>query len=288
MLSIQLQDRIRKNLDKMSQRAQRVARFVLEKPEDMALLPAAQVAERLDVSESTVTRFATQLGYKSYPAFRRDLQSEIRRHLEPLQRLEIASQERKQSIRPYSQLFQQDIEDILRTERGISPGMMDRASTLISNAHTIYVVGLRASFCLAHSLYIQLQQLLGNVVLVDTVAGDALECMQNIGVQDVLISVSFPRHVLLTIAAMKYAHEAGAKTIAITDGPLSPTATLADVLFPVHMSVLGTSMSLTSGLSLINVLCSEVVIKNRGRAAKNLAARERLLKFHQVHQAKKD
>ncbi|OZI34782.1 hypothetical protein CAL29_15035 [Bordetella genomosp. 10] len=283
MLTSQLNDRIRKNLDNMSDGARAVAHFVLEKPEDVAMLPAARVAERLGVSESTVTRFAVLLGYKGYPAFRRDLQSDIRRHLEPLQRLAISSRERQQDVRPYSQLFHQDIEDILRTERGISPALMDRAVDIISNARTIYIMGLRTTFCLAHSLYFQLHQMLGNAVLMDAVAGEALEPIQNIGVQDVLIGISFPRHARLTVAAMQYAHEANAKLIAITDGPLSPTAAVADVLLPVHTSVLSTATSLTGGLSLVNALCSEVLIRNRKRAAKNLADVERLFKFSQVH-----
>ncbi|WP_157929693.1 MurR/RpiR family transcriptional regulator [Orrella dioscoreae] len=283
MLSSQLNDRIRKNLENMSEGARAVAQFVLEKPEDVAMLPAARVAERLGISESTVSRFAVLLGYAGYPAFRRDLQSDIRRHLEPLQRLKFTAPDRERSGRPYSQLFHQDIEDILRTERGIPPASMDQAVDIVSNARTIYIIGLRTSLCLAHSLYFQLQQMLGNVVLLDALGGETLEPLRNIGLQDVLIGISFPRHARLTVAAMQYAHEAHAKLIAITDGPMSPTANLADVLFSVHTSVLSTATSLTSGLSLINAICSEVLIKNRKRAAKNLAEVERMFRYSQIH-----
>lgn len=283
MLSSQLSERIRKNIDKMSDGARAVAEFVLSRPEDVALLPAARVAEKLDVSESTVTRFAVLLGYKGYPAFRRDLQSDIRRQLAPLQRLALNTYDAADPQRSYARMFHHDIENILRTERNLATADIDRAVELISNARTIYVVGLRTSFGLAHTLYFQLQQMLGNVVLFDTARGEGLDELRGVGLQDLLISISFPRHTALTVAASHYVHERQARIIAISDGPLSPTATDADILFSVNTSVVNVATSLTAALSLINAICSEVLITNRERVARNLAEVEDILAQSKVH-----
>jgi DNA-binding MurR/RpiR family transcriptional regulator len=283
MQGSQLSDRIRKSIDKMSDGARAVAEFVLACPEDVAMLPAARVAERLGVSESTVTRFAVLLGYKGYPAFRRDLQSDIRRHLAPLQRLELNTRETEDHQRSYARMFHHDIENILRTERNLTPADIDRAVALISNARTIYVTGLRASFGLAHSLYFQLQQMLGNVVLFDTARGEGLDDLLGIGLQDLMISVSFPRHAALTVAAVHYARDRHAKMIAITDGPLSPIAADADILFSVNTSVLNVATSLTGALALVNAICAEVLVTNRERVARNLADVEETLLRAKIH-----
>ncbi|MBV7482985.1 MurR/RpiR family transcriptional regulator [Bordetella sp. BOR01] len=283
MLSSQLSERIRKNIENMSEGARVVAEFVLARPEDVAMLPAARVAEKLDVSESTVMRFAVLLGYKGYAAFRRDLQSDIRRQLAPLQRLALDKQESKDSQRPYARMFHQDIENILRTERNLTTGDIDRAVDLICNAQRIFVVGVRSSYGLAHTLCFQLQQMLGNVVLLNTVGGDALDDLRGIGLQDLLITISFPRHAALTVAATRYARERNARIIAITDSALSPTAVDADILFPVNTSVLSIATSLTGAMSLVNAISSEILVTNRSRVAKNLADVEEILSHSKVH-----
>ena len=279
----QLSERIRRNLDRMSDGARRVAEFVLERPEDVAMLPAARVAERLGISESTVTRFAVLLGYKGYPAFRRELQSDVRRSLMPLQRLALPHESELAKRKTVSAVVRQDIENILRTEQNILEADLRRAVALISDARTIYVMGLRASFGLAHGLYFQLQQMLGNVVLCDTGRGEGLDALVGIGVQDVLICVSFPRHAVLTVAATQFAHERHARIIAITDGPLSPVAGRADVMFSISTSILNVTTSLAGGLSLANVLCAEVLLTNRERAARNLQNVEEALQAARLH-----
>lgn len=266
----QLSERIRRSIDKMSEGARAVAEFVLERPEDVAMLPAARVAERLGISESTVTRFAVLLGYKGYPAFRRDLQSDVRRNLMPLQRLALPDVPEHAPRRTLSAAFRQDIENILRTEQNVAEADLHRAVALLSNARIIHVVGLRASFGLAHTLYFQLQQMLGNVVLCDTNRGEGLDALVGIGVQDVVVCISFPRHATMTVAAAQFAHKRHAKVIAITDGPLSPIAAQAEILFSVNTSILNVTTSLAGGFSLINALCAEMLLMNRNRAARSL------------------
>lgn len=280
--SSEISDRIRRSLGKMSEGARRVAEFVMARPEDMAMLPAARVAERLGVSESTVTRFAALLGYQGYPALRRDLQSEIRRHLAPLQRLELNSR-RENKERSHFEVFQHDVESILRTERSLRLADLNHAVALISKARTVHVLGLRSSFGLAHSFAFQLDQMLGNAVLFDTARGASLEQLRGIGLQDLLVCVSFPRHPSLAVEALRYARSRGAKIIAVTDGPTSPIAADADVLLTVNTSVVNVSTSLTSCMSLLNAVSSEVLLTNSQRVATNFAALEEAMAQAHIH-----
>lgn len=267
----------------MSGGARSVAEFVLARPEDVAMLPAAQVAERLGVSGSTVIRFANLLGYDGYPAFRRDLQSEVRRHLAPLQRLDLSSKEAGDKHRPFSNAFQHDIESILRTQRNLATADMHRAVALISNARAIHVIGLRTSFGLAHWFGYQLNQMLGNVLIFDTAHGEGLEQLRYVGLQDLIVCISFPRHPILTVEAVRYASSRGAKMISVTDGPMSPVATDASILFTVSTSVVNVATSLTSCMSLLNVLSSEVLLMNRQRVANNFAMLEEAMLKARVH-----
>lgn len=279
----EITDRIRKSLGKMSGGARSVAEFVLARPEDVAMLPAAQVADRLGISESTVTRFAVLLGYKGYPALRRDSQSDVRRHLAPPQRLELISRSANDKQRSSSMVFQQDIESILRTERGLTTADMDNAVALISKAQTIHVIGLRSSFGLAHCFWFQLNQMLGNAVLFDTARGDSLEQLRCIGALDLVICISFPRHQTQAVEAVRYAHSRHAKIIAVTDGPMSLVAADADILFTVNTPIVNVLTSLSSCMSLLNAISSEVLLMNCQRAAKNLADLEHAMGQAKVH-----
>lgn len=277
MIATHLSERIRTRLDQMGEGARAIAEFAMTRSEDMALLPAAQVAQRLGLSESTVTRFAVLLGYDGYPAFRKELQNELRRHLAPPQRLQLESKVAKGQS-PVRGVFEQDVENILRTERDLTAAHLEQCCHVISSARRIYVVGLRASFGLAHSLYFQLDQMLGNVMLVDAPRGSALDQLRGIDVQDLVIVISFPRHPALTVAALKYARTRQAKAIAISDGPLSPIASDVDLLLTVSTSVGRVYTSLVGAFSLINALCSELAVRNRKRVSANLAAVEEALK----------
>ena len=284
MDSTPLADRIRARMDKMGEGTRAIAEFAMSRPEDIALLPAAKVGEMLGVSESTVTRFAVLLGYDGYPAFRRELQNDLRRHLAPPQRLQLPSGTGKGASGTHG-VFQQDVDNILRTERNLSEADVVRCCKLVAAARRIYVVGLRSSFGLAHAMYFQVHQMLGNVVLVDASRGEAPDQMRGIGVQDLLILVSFPRHVAAAVAALRYARSRSARVIAITDGPLSPIGADVDLLLSVSTSVLGVSTSLVGGLSLINAICAEVALRNKKRVAENLAAVEDALKLAGTHVA---
>ena len=253
-----------------------VAELILSHPEEVALLPAAQVATRLGLSESTVVRFATAIGYDGYPALRRELQDRMRRHLAPAQRLTRYADDPTRRT-PAAQSFADDLADVATTERGLTPADLAAAVDLISAARRTFVVGLRSSFVVAYTLYHHLRQTLGTVHLVDPARGESLDGLASLGRDDVLVAIGFPRYTRLTVRAARFAAEEGAKVISITDGPLSPLARHAAVLLAARSSNKNFANSNVGALALANALIAEITVKNRRRSVSALARMEKML-----------
>ena len=269
-------ERIRQASASLGGGGRTVAELILSHPEEVALLPAAQVAARLGLSESTVVRFAAAIGYDGYPALRRELQDRMRRHLAPAQRLtRYADDPTRQT--PAAQSFADDLADVAATERALAAGDLATAVQLISDARRIFVIGLRSSFVVAYTLYHHLNQTLGTVRLVDPARGEALDRLAGMEVGDVLVAIGFPRYTRLTVRAADFAAAEGAKVIAITDGPLSPLARHATVLLAARSSNKNFANSNVGALALANALIAEITVRNRGRALPALSRLERIL-----------
>ncbi len=274
-------ERIQRMTGRLKGGARKVAELVVASPQEVALSPAARVAELLGISESTVVRFATALGYDGYPALRRELQDLIRRNLDPAQRLnDFATGSHPQ--RPLHRSFKLDAENLATTERGVVAKDFEAAVSLISAARTIYIFGLRSSFGIAHTLSYLLHQTLGTAKLLDTARGELPDQLMDIGPRDVLIAISFPRYTRLIIETMDIAAARKARLVAITDGPLSPLAVRADVVLKASCAGSGFANSNVAALGVVNALVAEIAVRNQPRAVKVLAQLERTLREGEV------
>jgi DNA-binding MurR/RpiR family transcriptional regulator len=271
-----LSERIRQATGRLGDGARSVAELVLSRPEEVALLPAAKVAEQLGISESTVVRFATAIGFDGYPALRRALQDRVRRHLDPTQRLERYAG-RLKGRGAGTQSLLTDLDDLAATERDLPPAALADAVDRISEARQIYILGLRGSYGLAYTLYHYLNQTLRSVRLMEPGRGEAIEQLAHLDGRDLLIAISFPRYTRLTVQAMRLAAERGVGLIAITDGPLSPLAEHAAVTLSARCSSKAYANSNVGALGIINALVAEVAVKNRKQSIQSLARLETIL-----------
>jgi DNA-binding MurR/RpiR family transcriptional regulator len=270
-------ERIQRMTGRLKGGARKVAELVVASPEEVALSPAARVAERLGISESTVVRFATALGYDGYPALRRELQDLIRRNLDPAQRLtDFATGSHLQ--RPLHRSFKLDAENLAATERGVVAKDFAAAVSLISTARTVYIFGLRSSFGIAHTLSYLLHQTLGTARLLDAARGELPDQLMDIGPRDVFVAISFPRYTRLVIETMDIVAARKARLVAITDGPLSPLAARAEVVLKANCSGSGFANSNVAALGLVNALVAEIAVRNQPRTVKVLAQLERTLR----------
>ena len=239
-----------------------IANYILSQYEKAAFMTAQKLGKTVGVSESTVVRFASELGYDGYPALQRALQELMRSKLTAVQRIEVTSGQMN-SDDVLERVLDQDIERIRTTLAGISKADFQRAVDMIVSAKTIYIIGTRSSAAIATFLNYYLSLLFPQVKLVQsTTTSELFERIMRIDEKDVMIGISFPRYSKQTIKALKYASSNGAKVISITDATSSPLAKYADALLLARSDMASFVDSLVAPLSLINALIVAISIRN--------------------------
>ena len=235
-----------------------IANYIVEHYEKAAYMTAAKLGSLVSVSESTVVRFAIELGFGGYPEFQHALQDLVRTRLTSFQRLEVADN-RIGDGDLLSSVLLADAEKIRQTLDGIDRESFDGAVRDIVGARTIYIVGARSAAYLAGFLDHNLRMVFDNVKLIKTTSGSEIfEDIMNIGEDDVLIAVSFPRYSKRVINAVDYAKHMGAKVVTITDSAQSPIAPQASRLLIARSDMASFVDSLVAPLSIINAIAVSV------------------------------
>lgn len=253
--------RIQNNMSGFSKGQRLIAKYIMEHYDKVAFMTAARLGATVGVSESTVVRFAMEIGYSGYPELQRAMQEMIRNKLTSVQRMEVtANRIGENDI--LDSVFSQDMEIIRRTMEETSHENFYRAADAIAGARKIYVLGARSSLALATFLSYYLHLLFENVLLVQaTSEGEIFEQMIRIDENDVVIGISFPRYSRKAVKAMDFARKRGAKVVAITDSALSPLAEAADYLLLARSDIASIVDSLCAPLSLINALIVTIALK---------------------------
>lgn len=268
---------------KLSKGHKKIAEYIAENYDKAAFMTASKLGEKVGVSESTVVRFASILGFKGYPELQKELQRMIKSKLTAVQRMEV-SDSLVSDQNAVKKLMSADIELIRDTLENVSQSDFNEAVSAINNASRIYILGVRSSAALANFMYFYLNPVFENVVLVDTTsAGEMFEQMFRIGKNDVCVALSFPRYSNQTINALRFIGDRGSKIIAITDSSESPIAKLADILLVAKSSMVSVVDSLVAPLSLINALVASVTFSRREEAYNNFNELEHIWDEYQVY-----
>lgn len=232
----------------------RIGNFILESYDKAAFMTASKLGKTVNVSESTVVRFAAELGYDGYPNMQKSLQKMIRNRLTYIQRVEV-SNSRIGDQDVLTSVLQSDIEKIRLTLNEIDRTVFENATNAILNAKKIYIMGVRSSASIALFLSFYLNLIFDNVVMVGAGTGsEVYESLLHIGKEDVLIGVSYPRYSSRTVNAMTFARERSVTTIALTDSDMSPLVKAADYTLKARSDMASFVDSLVAPLSLVNAL----------------------------------
>ena len=252
---------IRQQMDGFSKGQKRIAEYILSDYDKAAFMTAAKLGKTAQVSESTVVRFATELGYGGYPAMQKALQELIRGRLTSVQRIRASEMEEGDLL---SRAMHRDVETINATIESIDRAAFANVVEKLLAAEHVYIVGVRSSAFLAGYLNFYLRLLMDNVILVHhSAAGEIYEQMVHIGPKDVLIAISFPRYSNMVIHAVDMACERGADVIAITDNGMSPLMPYAAEALFVQCEALSYVDSLAAPLSFLNALVLAVGYRRR-------------------------
>ena len=245
---------IQENMHTFSKGQKRIANFILDSYDKAAFMTASKLGKRVGVSESTVVRFAAELGYDGYPDMQRTLQKMIRSRLTSVQRIEVAN-ERLGDQDLLSMVLQSDIEKIRLTLEELDRGSFEKAVEAIVSARRIYIIGVRSSASIATFLAFYFNLIFDNVVEVTAnTASEVFERLLRVGEGDVVIGVSFPRYSSRTVQAMNFARDRGAVTVAITDSDTSPLAPICTYSLKARSDMASFVDSLVAPLSLVNAL----------------------------------
>lgn len=277
-------DRMNKNLlvlmeermPEFSKGQKRIARYILDHYDKAAYMTASRLGSIVEVSESTVVRFAIEVGFDGYPEMQRALQELIRTRLTAVQRVDVTNSLIGEDD-VLDKVLGSDADKIRRTLDEIDRKSFDEAVDKIVSARSIYIIGVRSSSTLAGFLNFNFRMILDNVKFVQTTSGSEMfEQIMSIGPEDVLIAISFPRYSKRIINAVEYATGAGADVISITDSRQSPIAAGADQLLLARSDMVSFVDSLVAPLSIINAIIVAVARK------KPDDVRERLEKLEHI------
>lgn len=280
--------KIQSELPGFSKGQKQIARFILEHYDKAAFMTASRLGVTVGVSESTVVRFATELGYDGYPHLQRALQEMIRNKLTSVQRMEVAG-DRMGGRDVLQTVLHADTDMIRVTLDEINRDAFQGAVDALMGAKRIYILGVRSSSALASFLGFYFNLLFENVTLVHTNSvSEIFEQVLRVGPGDVLFGISFPRYSKRTLSAMKYARDRGARVIALTDSQLSPLARVADHVLLARSDMASFVDSLVAPLSVINALIVAVGMSRRDEIEQTFNKLERIWEEYDVYEKPED
>ena len=253
-----------------------IAEYIKEHYDRAAYMTASRLGSVVEVSESTVVRFANALGFEGYPEMQRALQELARTHLTAAQRMGVADNLMDRDT-VLDKVLLGDADKIKRTLEELDRDAFEGAVEKISRARNIYIIGSRSAASLAGFLTFNFRLMFDNVHHVEVSSGS--EMFE----EDVLIAISFPRYSSRTVRAVQYAHNSGASVVALTDSDQSPLALYADHLLTARSDMASFVDSLVAPLSIINAMVAAVSMSRHDEVSARLHRLEKIWDEYNVY-----
>lgn len=276
---------INSNYYKFSKGQKQIAQFIIDHYDKAAFMTAAKIGETVDVSESTVVRFASTIGYSGFPELQKALQVLIKNKLTTVQRISLDSDIVNDKDKLHKRILKNEMNTLRSLYETIDTKDLDKATDLIMNAGKVYILGLRTSSTLSNYLGFYLDVILDNVKVLNNSGVNSLyEEIIRIKETDVLIVISYPRYSKTTIEATKFIRGRNAKIVAITDTESSPIYNLADVSLLAKSNIVSFIDSLVVPLSLINNLIINIGLQEKDDIVEYYNKLEQLWDNHSIYQ----
>lgn len=275
--------RINEHYGKMSKGQKAIAAFIFDHYDKAVFMTAARLGDTVGVSESTVVRFATFIGYNGYPEFQKDLEEWVQNKINSVQKIGAKYGQSSQS-EILTSVLNADIDKIKDTIDNLDPVAFETAVDIILEAEHVYVMGVRSCEPLADFLHFYLNMIRGNVTLLRTTSvSETFEQMIRIDERDAIIGISFPRYSMRTLKAMEFANDRNAKVITITDTVHSPMNLYSSCNLLARSDMVSIVDSLVAPLSVINALVVAMCLKRPEEVKKNLKDLEYAWNNYQVY-----
>ena len=276
--------RINQTGRRLSKGQKRIAEYIVNHYDKAAFMTASKLGDKVQVSESTVVRFAIALGYDGYPALQKALQEMIRNRLTAVQRVEMTGDMSESAV--LGTVFKAHMQNIRQTIEDLDEANFSRTVDALCEAERVYVVGVRSSAPLAQFLGYYMNFIRDNVMVITSGISDVLEQVARVGEKDVVLGISFPRYSRRTIEAMNYAKGKGATVVSLTDTPLSPLGEASDFCLTARSDMASFVDSLVAPLSMINALIVAMSLRHREEVSEHFAQLESLWERNHVYVGK--
>ena len=266
----------------------RICQYILENYDKAAFLTAGKLGKTVGVSESTVVRFAVELGYDGYPNMQKAMQEMVLNRLTSVQRMDV-THKRIGDQDVLSLVLQSDADKLRKTAETISRDDFRRSVDAIKKARKIYVIGVRSASALANFLGYYLNYMFDNVHMITTSgAGEMFEKLVNVGAEDVVIAFSFPRYSSSTVKGVRFCAATGATVIGVTDSKLSPLGQVCDLVLVAKSDMISFVDTLVAPMSVINALLVALATDKESQLQSTLNTLERVWDEYKVYEKRED
>lgn len=271
-------------MPEFSKGQRRIAGFICESYDKAAFMTANCLGKTVGVSESTVVRFAMELGYDGYPSMQKAMQEMVVNRLTAVQRIEVTN-DRIGDQDVVSTVLRSDMEKLRQTADMLDRSQFHAAVDAILHAKRIYILGVRSAAMLADFLGYYLNYMFHNVRLVTTSGtAEMFEQIVGVGQEDVVIAYSFPRYSAATAQGAKYCRSTGAKVIGMTDSVQSPLGQNSDFVLLAKSDMVSLVDSLAAPLSITGALLVELAARQEKQLAKTFDELEHIWETYHVYE----
>ena len=250
---------IQENMSTFSKGQKRIANYILESYDKAAFMTASRLGQTVEVSESTVVRFAAQLGYEGYPEMQRDLRELIRGKLTSIQRIQVSNDQMQGDL--LTSVMQRDMDSLRTAIEQVDRGQFEQMVDKLLKAQHIYLLGMRSSSFLTGYLNFYFRLIFDNVTLVNGGAAGSFDQLFRVSKDDVVIGICFPRYSELALKTIQFARDRGATIVGVTDSEMSPINQMSSNSLLVRSEMISFVDSLAAPMSMLNALILAVANK---------------------------
>ena len=271
-------------MSSFSKGQKRIAAYILEDYNKAAFMTASRWGKTVGVSESTVVRFAIELGYEGYPSMQRAMQEMVLNRLTSVQRLEIAHEQMAdQDV--LTSVLHSDAEKIRQTAESVDRDAFNAAVEALLNGKQIYILGARSAAALANFAGYYMKYMFKHIHVVTTTGGgEMLERLINVEEGDVVLAFSFPRYSTATVKGVRYCDSVGATVISVTNSQTSPLAAFSDYVLVAKSNMVYFADSLVAPLSMVDALLVALASRKGTVLEKNFDTLEHLWEEYHIYE----
>ncbi|WP_261129779.1 MurR/RpiR family transcriptional regulator [Bacillus sp. Marseille-Q3570] len=244
---------ISEKMPSMSKSQLKIAQYILKNPNQIPFLNVGKLAKVADVSDATVVRFATFLGFSGYPEFQQHIQSSVQQQLTTTERLKMSQEVYGEKDEEITDILKGDLDNIQMTMKNLNLKSFRQAVEYLLKARKVYIVANRSAEALGTFMHYYLNMILDNVEILHSIEKDS-DRLYELDENDLVVGISYSRYTKSTVEFFSYAKQKGAMTFALTDNLLSPLIPHADVSLTGSSQMPSFIDSFVAPMSVINAL----------------------------------